>query len=406
VLVTSHNELAGAVLDRLDDGAAAIANRMAEAARAEVAEYAAVRDAAFAAEVLAHAEQHVHAFVACARRGRAPSGTELDFVRARGARRARELLSLDALLETYLIGQRTIWEAIVSAAGQEPEGMRVAQALTAATFDYTHAINVGLAAAYGRERQALASDSERGRRDLLDHLLAGGGADGRHARRADALGLRADVPHVVVVARGQADDPLRLIEQALVLDERAATFVVVRDDEAIAVLPVYARRGALEVRAAIDRTAESLRRTHGVALQAGVSTICETLGDVARGYGEAERALSHAPASGAIAIEEVGLLDYLVEHADDGARRLVPAAARLLANDDERQAGALTATLRAYADCDMNVARTAARLVVHPNTVHYRLRRVAEITGRDPRRLTDLLDLLLAARLREVSPDA
>jgi len=66
----------------------------------------------------------------------------------------------------------------------------------------------------------------------------------------------------------------------------------------------------------------------------------------------------------------------------------------------------LTATLRAYADCDMNVARTAERLVVHPNTVHYRLRRIAEATGRDPRRFGDLLDLLLATRLGESSRNA
>ena len=41
-------------------------------------------------------------------------------MRARGAQRARDLLPLDALLETYLIGQRTFWEAIVAAAGDSP----------------------------------------------------------------------------------------------------------------------------------------------------------------------------------------------------------------------------------------------------------------------------------------------
>jgi DNA-binding PucR family transcriptional regulator len=76
----------------------------------------------------------------------------------------------------------------------------------------------------------------------------------------------------------------------------------------------------------------------------------------------------------------------------------VPAAAAALAQD-----GTLAATLRAYADCDMNVARAAERLVVHPNTVHYRLRRAAETTGRDPRRFGELLELLLALRLGESS---
>ena len=70
--------------------------------------------------MLLHAQQHVLAFVRAGRRGRAPAGEELDFVRARGAQRARELRPLDALLETYLIGQRTFWETIVAAAGDSP----------------------------------------------------------------------------------------------------------------------------------------------------------------------------------------------------------------------------------------------------------------------------------------------
>jgi DNA-binding PucR family transcriptional regulator len=401
-LVTSHNELAEAVLDRLAADAPAVALRMADAARAEVAEYAAVRDAGFGAEVLAHAEEHVHAFVECTRRGRPLSGAELDFVRERGARRARELLSLDALLEAYLIGQRTIWEAIAEAAGDSPEGLRVARELTAVTFEYTHAINVALAAAYVRERQALTSDSERGRRDLLDRLLAGGGADGAEMRRAEALGLRPDAQHVVVVAPGPDDgDHLRFVQQALALDDRGASFVVARNDEVTAILPVFVRRGPLEVRAALDLAAGRLSRTYGVTLQAGVSSVCHALADVGRGYGEAKRALRHAPDAGAVAIEEIGLLDYLIEQADDSARRLVPPAAHALMAEDRRQGGVLTATLQAYADCDLNVARAAALLVVHPNTVHYRLGRVEGVTGRDPRRLSDLLELLLAIRLSE-----
>ena len=77
-------------------------------------------DPAFAAEVLVHGIQHVLAFVRAARAGRPPAGEELEFVRDRGARRARELMALDALLEAYLIGQRTVWESIVDAAGGSP----------------------------------------------------------------------------------------------------------------------------------------------------------------------------------------------------------------------------------------------------------------------------------------------
>jgi hypothetical protein len=399
-LVTVHNAAIDGVLDRIEQDATAVARRMAAAARAEVAEYAAVRDPAFAAEVVAHSEDHVHGFVRCARSGHPPAGAELDFVRERGARRARELLSLDALLEAYLIGQRTVWESIVEAAGSSVDGLLVAQELTAVTFRYTHAINVAVSAAYVRESQALASEVERGRRDLLDALFAGRALDEPQTRRAEALGLRPDGPHFVVVAKasgGEDQQAPRLAARALALDH---AFVVQRDDELLAVVPVYVRRGPREARATIAEAGERLARRHGVELRAGLSSVCDGLAEVARGYAEAGRALRHAEPGGAVAIEELALIDLLAGAADSTARHLVPAAAHRLAAEDERQSGALTATLRAYADSHLNVAKAAERLVVHPNTVHYRLRRVAAITGRDPRRFDDLVELLLAERLR------
>jgi sugar diacid utilization regulator len=36
---------------------------------------------------------------------------------------------------------------------------------------------------------------------------------------------------------------------------------------------------------------------------------------------------------------------------------------------------------------------------VHANTVHYRLRRVRELTGRDPRRFAELVELTAALEL-------
>jgi sugar diacid utilization regulator len=102
-----------------------------------------------------------------------------------------------------------------------------------------------------------------------------------------------------------------------------------------------------------------------------------------------------------VALQDIALLDYLTAGADDTARRLVPAGARRLLEADSHQAGALAATLRAYAESDLNVARTAERLTVHPNTVHYRLGRIATLTGRDPRRFGDLTALLTALRLLE-----
>jgi hypothetical protein len=388
-LGTLHKPSAEAVLSAIERDAQAVARRMAIAGREEVEEYRAVRDPAFAQEVLGHAVEHVLAFVAAARNGRPPEGGELDFVRVRGARRARELMPLDALLEVYLIGQRTVWEAIVEAAGGSVEGMRVAQELTAFTFRYTHAINIAVAQAYLRESQAVASEAERGRRDLLDHLLAGHAPGAEEERRAETLGLTTG-DHAVVVAAAEGREDL--IVRALAGHD---PFVVARHGEVVAIVPAYVRRGPRELRSALERSAALLERAHGVTLRAGVSTVCSGLAELARGYGEAARALRHAGA-GVVALEELSLFEYFTVGADDTARRLVPDGAAALA-------GTLVPTLRAYAECDLNVARTAERLGVHANTVHYRLRRVHELSGRDPRRFADLVELTAALALTRPS---
>jgi DNA-binding PucR family transcriptional regulator len=137
-----------------------------------------------------------------------------------------------------------------------------------------------------------------------------------------------------------------------------------------------------------------------VRLRAGVSSVCSGLADLARGYGEAHRALRQVDAGGGVvALEALSLTEYLAAGADETARRLVSPGIDTLLREDRRQTGALSSTLRAYADCDLNVRRTASRLIVHPNTVHHRLRRVQALTGRDPRRFADLLELTAALRL-------
>lgn len=59
--------------------------------------------------------------------------------------------------------------------------------------------------------------------------------------------------------------------------------------------------------------------------------------------------------------------------------------------------GVLTDTLDAYLDCGGAVETCARQLFVHPNTVRYRLKRIAEVTGRDPTNPRDAYVLRVAA---------
>jgi hypothetical protein len=394
-LVRAHK-----ILDEVASRREQVAARLVGAMREEIPEYGQLlggpgggrgsASAGFRREVLTHALAHVDAFVRSGRTGRPPEPAEIDFVRDRAEQRARELLPLEALLQAYLLGQRVWYEAIVEAAGDTAEDLRAVGLLTTTTFPYTYAISALAAESYSRASQEAVSERDRARRDLLDGLLASG-ADPTvdQVRRARQLGLDPDATYVVVIATASGH-PLHLVVEAIA--RHLSTFTVPRHEE---VVGLVATRDAREARSALERAAERAERSHGLALRAGAGTPFTGLGNVARGYAEAHQALRQATAGRpAVALEDLSLLEHLTATADASARNLVPDGVRRLAAEP-----VLAATLRAYAEADLNVMETARRLDVHPNTVHYRLGRVQQISGRDPRRFGDLLELFAGLRL-------
>jgi DNA-binding PucR family transcriptional regulator len=58
----------------------------------------------------------------------------------------------------------------------------------------------------------------------------------------------------------------------------------------------------------------------------------------------------------------------------------------------------LVSTLRTFLESDLSQIRTAATLVVHPNTVAYRIGRIRDLTGRDVRQVSSAFELLAALR--------
>jgi DNA-binding PucR family transcriptional regulator len=390
-----------ALLDQFTAKRKQVALRLVQQMRTEIPEYAGLMgpggsaSPAFQREVLEHALEHVDAFIRCARSGEGPEGEELDFVRRRAETRARQLLPLDALTQAYLIGQRVWWETLVEQAGEDADDLRALADLTTSTFRYTHAITHAVAETYTQIRQGLSADRDRSRRDLLDSLLAAGeDLPLELVRRAEQLGLDAEGTHLVAVAVPSEQAPLRLLAETIAWHsgmEPASVFVVPRHEEVIALLAGE----PADVRASLERGAAHLLRTHGVKMLAGIGARAHGLGGVRAGYREAQQALRHAaPGRPVIALTDVTLFDHLTATADPSSRHLVPEEVRRLVDEP-----ALVETLRAYAAADLNVAEAARRLVVHANTVHYRLGRVQQLSGRDPRRFSDLVEMLAALRL-------
>ncbi|MCY7476410.1 helix-turn-helix domain-containing protein [Paenibacillus larvae] len=60
------------------------------------------------------------------------------------------------------------------------------------------------------------------------------------------------------------------------------------------------------------------------------------------------------------------------------------------------KSGELYDTLQVFLAENGEPHRTTERLIIHRNTLRYRLNRITEITGKDPRRFHDLFQLQMA----------
>jgi len=89
--------------------------------------------------------------------------------------------------------------------------------------------------------------------------------------------------------------------------------------------------------------------------------------------------------------------ELLPERALLGDRAAIEALNEYLVLPLAAAGSSLSDTLDAYLDCGGAVETCARQLYVHPNTVRYRLKRIGEITGRDPMNPRDAYVLRIAA---------
>ncbi len=272
-------------------------------------------------------------------------------------------------------------------------------------------------------------------REFLDDLLA---VDRRSdpdstVARAHQLGLELSSPYTLVVVRpdpGEEDSVARLAGGAARLQRTLlshvqrvvdatgvgdAALVAARGEDVILLWPERrADAGPEETRdagrssarcepereaqPAAAELAESLRRH----IRAYVGAVSVGLGPPCHGvteYGDAYRL-----AAGALdLVQRAGQRDRVVALADLGVYRLLLQVKRpeelidfmhgllrpLYAYDGRRDT-TLVETMRAFLANGFSVTATAEALIVHPNTISYRLRRIEEILGvncHDPRAL-------------------
>jgi hypothetical protein len=403
------DDLAQEILARFEARADDIADEIATCTLNEVPGFAGAGDGVLHAEIRMLARRHLDAFLHTMRTGGPPSAAILAAARDRAVQRAREMVPLSAQVQSYLIAQRVISAAIAREADPDARSRDAALMLIARTYDYNIAVTAAMAEAYLEVVQGDLAELDSARRSLIDALL-GSAPDQLPAlaRHATRLGFDPDREFVTVVASLVTDgaQPLtgtpRWAAQAIARcsdrPERSA-FVVSRERDLVALLDAGANHPARRV---LER-AGVVVGGRGATLRAGIGTPFRGLEGFAASYHEARRALRHASERRPIVFgpRDVPLFDELTSLGRDEAGSLIPEATRQILSDD-----ATRQTIEAFFAADLQVSVAARTLSLHPNSLRYRLGRIAELTGRDPRKLADLLELITAARLTRNGGDS
>jgi sugar diacid utilization regulator len=354
-----------------------------------------------------HTEEHHDVLCEVLRRNRPPTERELAFVERHAARRARQGIALADFLEAFRRYHTIVWDAILDASRKSRTAADQALAATRTVIGYVDLATTRASAAYLEAQLLLLAEGDRVRRDLLEDLLQTGApqtAAGVSAARA--AGLEPDAPCVLVaaVATGEPAD-----EGALTRAARTLAAAIRRRDDPLTVTRhgeiVLVRAGARDERVALRAPlAKACEATaaQGVALAVGVSTVHHSPSSLGAAYREASQALRRVAVSGGVlSLPDLSAFEFLTLRNDDMARRLIAPEIERFVADDRTHGGQLIATLLAYAECDLNAKAAAERLLIHANTAHYRIARIEEKTGCDLRRLSDVIDLLIAVRLAD-----
>jgi len=417
----AHAPLARSVVDSLRVRADEIWVHAFELLQRESPEYRNAVDDAFTRESKAHCNELLRAIADIAAGVQPAGGEPFDFVRTHARWRARHRVPLVASLHAYRIAHRSYSELSLDALDQSAspadavQAQRVLSQFWLELFDHVGWV---LADTHAAEEALIRAQETGSYQRLLSDLFAGvGPADPELQRLCDLRGVRSGATLAIAVCRplrrdSAADQEVALrslarrVEQALAVAPLGA-LIDVREGLVAAIVSGGGDDLCAALALALTRAGFGRRRAGGDGASVGIS---REVAEIARLPEALEEALLAAELTRAeqplMRASEVPLPEVLVRRADPLAMRLVPEWSRRLHAAEDRSARELVHTIRAFADGSFNVKSTAHRLGVHPNTVYFRLNRLRQISGLDPRTYAGAAAILTALDLLDARAEA
>ncbi|MGO4385116.1 PucR family transcriptional regulator [Specibacter sp. RAF43] len=325
----------------------------------------------------------------------------LDVFRESAIRRFRQGVSIQALLHAYRLWGHTVWEQ-VQGSPHVRDHPHAGLELAGRIMRHVDRVSSAVASAYLDEAAGLIHDQEKGHRDLLEALISGN-QPARMASYAARLKLSLDAAYFVVLIRrrsGAGDGPIAMrtcleTVRRSFRDGGVGPAIIGTRDEEVVVLIAAEQTAPLRIRPQLDELARALPN-----FVVATSRTRQGLGEIPHSYIDAQNAVAFSKVSQTP--RAYLFSDTLVDQiawGSDFRTDLLDETTRPLAAHDARRHTELLPTIKAYVESGYKLAQAAALLNVQPNTVKYRLQRVAELTGHDPFQVPSMTLFSLALRL-------
>ncbi len=304
-----------------------------------------------------------------------PPGTDpYDAPAETGRRRAAQGMPLEAVLHSYRLGGRLIWDTVVALGAGDPADPANLGLLRAAgmVWEEIDRYSSALAEAYRREQARLRTQHRYQQQADLSDLLDGRD-DGAFLVAAPArLGVPEGEPAVVLAVLLDAEQPvLALADELAARGVHAAWALRAGVETGLVRLGARGRGGLVELLRPAARS------------RVGVSPVLWSLRAAGAGERCARLAATTLPAGPGVALIEDRLPQALLADAPDLAGLVLEQTVRpVLAAG--REGPVLLDTVKALRACGGSYSRAAGQLFCHRNTVIARTEKVRRLCGHDP----------------------
>jgi carbohydrate diacid regulator len=237
--------------------------------------------------------------------------------------------------------------------------------------------------------------------EIVNQLISEEGLNEESIKeRAGFLGINLEHPRIVIVIE-KSDSNQKLIRSVQYEIGKTDLIGVTFNNEIVILKAAAVKESKRELTPFLKR----LLKVSGGKVLIGSGGLAENIKELKSSFYQAKRAIMVGsklqPDTSFYQYEEYQLEVMLAKLAQDEEDKSAFSYYHKLL--DQGKTGELIHTLEAYIREGGELNKIADSLFIHRNTLRYRLEKITELTGKDPRNIKDLIELYIAKLLYDIS---